>query len=291
MSSELISAAELRHALGARNAPTLLDVRWRFAGPPGRADFAAGHLPGAEYVDLDTELCAAAGPDGRRPLPSPETFTAAMRRHAVSADRPVVVYDAAETTAAARAWWLLRYFGHRDVRVLDGGYRAWLDADHPIASGPDTSGDSDTATAPLPGDNAFTAVPGGLPTVDAEGAAGFAEHGILLDARPREQYLGEFARHGEPAGHIPGAVSAPAADNLTAEGRFRTPDRLRAAFAALGAVSPSPAIAVYCGAGLLAAQQVLALRIAGFDAALYPGSWSHWTRDPTRPIATGPAQS
>ncbi|GAA4640518.1 sulfurtransferase [Actinoallomurus vinaceus] len=266
----LIAVAELSRTL---TDVTLLDVRWRFRGPVGLAEYGAGHVPGAAYVDLDTELCAPADARGRRPVPSPEAFTAAMREHGVRPDRPVVVYDADDSSAAARGWWLLRYFGHQDVRVLDGGYAAWLAAGLPVESGP-----------PERRRGTFVAVPGSMPTLDAEGAARTARTGVLLDVRPAERYRGEGDHAKEVPGHIPGAVSAPALDNVTADGRFRAASDLRGRFGGLGTAP----VGAYCGSGILAAHAVLALRVAGIDAALYTGSWSQWTMDPARPVALGP---
>jgi thiosulfate/3-mercaptopyruvate sulfurtransferase len=271
----LITAAELASLLaGPATAPALLDVRWRLGGPPGIDLYRAGHIPGAVFADLDRDLAAPPGPGGRHPMPATADFEAAMRRAGVSDGRPVVVYDAADATAAARAWWLLRYFGHPAVAVLDGGYRAWTAAGHPVETGPPAPGP--------PGD--FTARPGHMPLLDADGAAALARTGLLLDARAGERYRGETEPVDPVAGHIPGAVSAPTADNVNPDGTFRPVGDLAARFAALGA-----AVGVYCGSGVTAAHEVLALSLAGVPAALYVGSWSNWITDPSRPIATGSA--
>ena len=292
--SALITADDLASWLaGADGAPVLLDVRWRLAGPPGVDLYVAGHIPCAVFLDLDRDLAAPPGPGGRHPMPAVADFEAAMRRVGVSASRPVVVYDDADSTAAARAWWLLRYFGHPSVRVLDGGYRAWTAVGEPVSAGP--------PILVTPGD--FTASPGHMALLDANGAAELARTGLLLDARAGERYRGETEHVDPVAGHIPGAVSAPTADNVYADGTFRTAADLAARFATLGALpppltpsappaSPPPppsAIGVYCGSGVTAAHEVLALTLAGIPAALYVGSWSNWITDPTRPIATGPA--
>ncbi|WP_221336691.1 sulfurtransferase [Thermocatellispora tengchongensis] len=255
--------------------PTVLDVRWRLAGPPGAESYREGHLPGAVFCDLDTDLAGPPGAGGRHPLPSPERFQAAMRRLGVSGSRPVVVYDDADSTAAARAWWTLSYFGHPDVRVLDGGYRAWTEARLPVAKDePEVA----------PGD--FTATPGGMPLLTADEAGALAGSGVLLDARAAERYRGEVEPVDPVAGHIPGAVSAPTGENVDASGRFLPPERLRARFAALGATETAR-VGAYCGSGVTASHEVLALRLAGVPAALYAGSWSHWITDPARPVATG----
>lgn len=254
---------------------TLLDVRWRLGGPPGVEAYHEGHIPGAVFCDLEKDLAAPPGPGGRHPLPTAEHFQTAMRALGVSGSRPVVVYDEADSTAAARAWWALRYFGHPDVRVLDGGLRAWTRAGRPLTKDlPDIS----------TGD--FTAVPGGMPTLDATQAAHLADTGVLLDARAPERYRGETEPIDPVAGHIPDAISAPTTQNVEPAGLFRTPDFLRERFNTLGAVPGLP-IGAYCGSGITAAHEILALEIADIPAALYVGSWSHWITDPTRPIATG----
>jgi thiosulfate/3-mercaptopyruvate sulfurtransferase len=278
----LITADDVASWLaGPDGAPVLLDVRWRLGGPPGVDLFVAGHIPCAVFVDLDRDLAAPPGPGGRHPMPAAADFEAAMRRAGVSAGRPVVVYDDADSTAAARAWWLLRYFGHPAVRVLDGGYRAWTAAGEPVSAGP--------PMLAAPGD--FTVRPGHLGLLDADGAAGLARTGLLLDARAGERYRGEKEHVDPVAGHIPGAVSAPTADNVYSDGTFRTASDLAARFAALGATGDpaAPAVGVYCGSGVTAAHEVLALTLAGIPASLYVGSWSNWITDPGRPIATGPA--
>jgi len=259
--------------------PALLDVRWRLGGPPGIDLYLGGHIPGAVFTDLDRDLAAPPGAGGRHPMPVAAEFQAAMRRAGVRDDQPVVVYDDADSTAAARAWWLLRYFGHRSVRVLDGGYAAWTKAGRPVETGP-------PASAPAEGD--FTASPGHLPLLDADGAAALARTGVLLDARAGARYRGETEPVDPVAGHIPGAVSAPTAENVTKDGTFLPPDSLTRRFAALGVSADGATVGAYCGSGVTAAHEVLALTLAGIPASLYTGSWSEWITNPSRPIATGP---
>ncbi|MGW6459515.1 sulfurtransferase [Streptomyces sp. NPDC055078] len=273
----IISAPALAAELAGPRPPVLLDARYRLGGPHGRPDYDAGHIPGAVFVDLDAELASTPGAGGRHPLPDPGAFGAVMRRAGVSDGSPVVVYDAAQGWSAARAWWLLRWTGHTAVRVLDGGLAAW-------------TGPLETKS-PDPAEGDFTPVPGGLPLLSADEAAALARTGLLLDARAGERYRGEVEPIDAVAGHVPGAVSAPTTENLDAEGRFLPPDQLAARFRALGASEDgpeAPGVGVYCGSGVSAAQQALALELAGFPHALYAGSWSHWTRDPARPVATGP---
>jgi thiosulfate/3-mercaptopyruvate sulfurtransferase len=271
----VISAA----ALLKRPAPALLDVRWTLGGPSGHADYLAGHLPGAVFVELDRELAAPPGAGGRHPLPDRAMFGTAMRRAGVSASRPVVVYGGRMLGPAARAWWLLRYFGHPDVSVLDGGIDAW------IASG--GSVENGEGTAPTPGD--FTPTPGGMPLLDATTAAEIAEHGLLLDARTPERFRGDSEPIDPIAGHIPGARNLPIAQTVDGDGRLAEPSALIAVIERLEdpAVPAPDRIGAYCGSGVTAAHIVLALAHAGRPAALYVGSWSDWIIDPDRPVARG----
>lgn len=263
---------------GARRT-VVLDVRWTLAEPDGREAFRAGHIPGAVYVDLDAELAdhGITG-EGRHPLPTEAAFTAAMRRWGLHDGDAIVVADDAGGMSAARAWWLLRHAGVDDVRILDGALAAWRAAGLPLETGD---------VEPEPGD--ATARFGAMRVVDLDEADALAsaDGGVLLDARAGERYRGEVEPIDPRAGHIPGAVSAPTADNLGADGRFLAAEALRARFAALGVDAAHP-VAAYCGSGVTAAHEVAALAIAGFGAALYPGSFSQWSRRPERPVVTGP---
>jgi thiosulfate/3-mercaptopyruvate sulfurtransferase len=269
MSNPLIPAAELADLLGS---VTVLDVRYRMGGPGGPQVHAAGHVPGAAYVDLDADLADPPGPRGRHPLPAVATFEAAMRRAGVSADRPVVVYDDWEGRAAARCWWLLRFHGHPDVRVLDGGWSAWLRDGGAVETG-------SAATGP----GSFTADPGHLPVLEADDVLVFAEAHTLVDARNPDRYRGEVEPIDPVAGHVPGAVNVPTGANLRDDGTFRSAAELREAYDAVLRHEGGD-VAAYCGSGVTAAHDVLALAVAGVDAALYPGSWSEWVADPTRPV-------
>ncbi|WP_432049741.1 sulfurtransferase [Verrucosispora sp. NA02020] len=276
----LVGARALAAELDASEPPTLLDVRWRLVGPPGRDDYAAGHVPGAVFVDLDTALCGPPGRSGRHPLPDPAALEAALRSAGVRDGRPVVVYDGGDGMAAARAWWTLRWAGHRPVRLLSGGYPAWLAAGLPT---------SDDVPTPEPGD--VTVRPGALPVLDASAAARLAAgDGVLLDVRAAPRYRGEQEPVDPVAGHVPGAVNVPAPEYVT-DGRFPAAEALRDRFAAAGVTAGVP-VGAYCGSGVTAAQAVLALHVAGRpDAALYVGSWSEWVADPERPVATGPGST
>lgn len=271
-----IGADDLATRLASADPPVVLDVRWRLGDDRGHDHFREGHIPGAVYVDLDTELAAPADPGrGRHPLPDIADLQHAARRWGLHPDSSVVAYDDNGNQSAARAWWLLRWAGVRDVRLLDGGLRAWLETGCDLRAGDEE----------LPTPGTVTLESGNLPTVVIDDIVAF--RGTLLDARAGERYRGETEPVDPRAGHIPGAVSAPTADNLDATGRFLRPDDLRTRFAALG-VDPAAPTAVYCGSGVTAAHEIAALAIAGIDAALYPGSWSQWSSDPDRPAATGP---
>ncbi|MFF4272385.1 sulfurtransferase [Streptomyces sp. NPDC001536] len=271
------TVSELRDLLDSENPPVVLDVRWALGDPHGRDHYAEGHISGAVYVDLDRELAAPPSPEGgRHPLPSTEDLQAAARGWGIRSGQPVVVYDDLGNTAAARAWWLLRHAGVSRVTLLDGALGAWRAAGLPLESG--------IPAAPEPGDVVLKS--GGLPVIDADGAAELAATGLLLDARAAERYRGEVEPVDPRAGHIPGAVSAPTGENLAADGTFLPADELRKRFEEKGA-DPATRIGVYCGSGVTAAHQIAALEIAGFDAALFPGSWSAWSTDPSRPAAKG----
>lgn len=275
-SSPLITATELRDRLGGASAPVLLDVRWALGDPHGYDHYLKAHIPGAVFADLDRELAAPPEPlAGRHPLPDVAELQAAARRWGIRDGGAVVVYDDSAGTAAARAWWLLRWAGIEDVTLLDGGLAAWRAAGFDAETG---------LVEAAPGD--VTLRQGALPTIDADEAAALARDGVLLDARLPERYRGDVEPVDPRAGHVPGARSASTFDNVDADGRFLAPELLRARFEALGATDDT-AIGVYCGSGVTAAHEIAALAVAGFEAALYPGSWSAWSSDERRPAATG----
>lgn len=275
----LISVAELAELAELIDDPglVLLDVRWSLGQTDGRERYLGGHIPGARYIDLDRDLATAPSPErGRHPLPRADDFQCVLRTLGVRDNSTVVAYDQANSFSAARLWWLLRSAGFGSVRVLDGGLDAWAGARHELSVG--------NPVAAVPGD--VTIEWGAMPTIDIDEAAGFAERGILLDARQGERYRGETEPIDPRAGHIPGAISAPTSENLTAEGAFLPTERLRARFEQLGVNRDTPT-AVYCGSGVTAAHQILAMDLAGFPAALFAGSWSQWSNDPARPAAAG----
>lgn len=287
MCRALVSRSELAALLASPEPPVVLDVRWRLGGPPGIDSYRAGHLPNACFINLDTELSGQPGSRGRHPLPEVAVFETAMRSAGLHADQLAVVYDDGDSTVAARLWWMLRYYGHRQVAVLDGGYQAWAGAGMPVTT---------VAAHPEPGDFAVTAI-GCMPVLDAVQAGRLARSGFLLDARAGERYRGDVEPVDRIGGHIPGAISAPTRENVDADGLFLAPAELARRFGALGlpgsgdltaSDNGEPVVGAYCGSGVTAAHQVLALRLAGLPAALYVGSWSEWSSDPAKPVATGP---
>lgn len=277
--SPLIFADELAERLADGLPPVVLDVRWTLAEGSDPAGFAAGHIPGARFLDLDHDLAAAPGPGGRHPLPDPADLQAALRAVGVSDGDDIVVYDGGPGLGAARAWWLLRWAGLRDVRVLDRGYPGWTGGGggptRPIAIGP---------AAPVePG--SVTVTPGALPTADVDEAATAAAAGRLLDLRAAARYRGEIEPLDPVAGHIPGAVNLPVAELLRADGSYLPPDEIADRLAAAGVVTGTPVVAS-CGSGITACQLVLAAELVGIRATLYPGSYSQWCAL-GRPVATG----
>lgn len=253
--------------------PTILDVRWQLATGADRGAYLDAHIPGAVFVDLDRQLSDPPSTRGRHPLPGAERFSEEMQACGVCSSQPVVVYDAASSTSAARAWWLLRYYGHPQVAVLDGGLAAWIAAGGALESG---------EASPARGD--FVAEPGGMAVIDADRAAEVAVDGILVDARAPERFAGLVEPVDPVAGHIPGARNRATTENLHSDGRFLDHGVLRAAFEALGVREGIP-LAAYCGSGVTAAHELLALELAGYRGSLYPGSWSEWIGDPARPVA------
>lgn len=273
--SHLVSAAELSELIEREPRLRILDVRWRLDRPDGRPEHRAGHIPGAVYVDLDTELSRHGALDeGRHPIPTTDALQAAARRWGLHDGDPVVVYDDASGLPAARAWWLLRQ-GGVDVRVLDGGWRVWQAAGGAVETG---------ERMPQPGDVTLTDV--STNGIDIEEAAAFPASGVLLDVRAPERYRGETEPMDPAAGHIPGAVNLPTTVHLREDGMLRSAEEIRTALAEAGIDQDAP-IAAYCGSGVTAAHTALALAEAGIDAKIFHGSWSAWSNTPGRPVATG----
>lgn len=280
-SAPLLDVSAL-HALideiGQEGRPlVLLDVRWALDGSKGEHDHLAGHLPGAVYVDLGTELAAPARPEaGRHPLPDPADFAATLRRLGVTEDSRIVAYDDTDGGPAARLVWMLRALGH-EASVLSGGLHAW---NGPLESEPVTPEPGDVPVRDWPADR--------IASADELAQLAASEEAVVIDARAPERYRGEVEPIDPRAGHVPGAVNLPYAGNLDAERRFLPPEELRERFEAAGVTADGETV-VYCGSGVTATHDLLALEAAGFPRVrLFPGSWSQWSTDPERPVAVGP---
>lgn len=284
MPNPLISPTGLQSLLADTGRHTVvIDCSFDLANPAaGREDYHSGHLPGAFYLHLDNELSGErTGANGRHPLPQPDTFVARLRALGVNQDSTIVAYDAQGSMFAARLWWLARWIGHADVLVLDGGKRAWFAAGLPLEQG--------STPDPETGGNLIRQ-PSLVGTVEAgELLENLSRPELLVvDARAPDRFRGENETLDPVGGHIPGAVNRFFKHNLEADGRFKTAATLRDEFGqVLGHRTPAQSV-MQCGSGVTACHNLLALEVAGMSgAALYPGSWSEWCSDPTRPVATG----
>ena len=269
----LVSAHELAELIEGHEPVAICDVRFYLTDhEQGRREYDAGHLPGAQFVDLHTELAGGTG-GGRHPLPTVEQFTALLGRLGIEPATHVVAYDSVGGATAARLWWMLRSIGHSQASVLDGGLPAWVAAGHPL-----------TADIPAPTPITYPTRPGWTGVSDADAVADALRFGgTVIDARAPERYRGEHEPIDAQAGHIPGAVNRFHGDNLTADGSHLPLPELAQRYAGVG-----QAPIVYCGSGVTACHDLLALALVGVtQARLYPGSWSEWSADPDRPIAVG----
>ena len=255
----------------------LIDTRWVLGQPgDGRRQYEAGHIPGAIHLDVDEHLSSKDGP-GRHPLPTRFNFQKLMSACGVDRNTHVVAYDGGKGTPAARLWWLLRFYGHENVSVLDGGWEAWLQAGGPVQM-----------EVPEIREAEFVARPKRKWVVDKAAVDGVRDETatLLIDARAPERYRGETEPIDPKAGHIPGAENFPFIQAIDpATGLFLTPDRLKQAFENIGA-DKTKNIICYCGSGVTACTDILALHLAGFEAQLYEGSWSDWSSDDNLQVAT-----
>lgn len=273
----MIGVAELTDLIDTGQPVAILDVRWRLDEPDGRPSYLQGHLPGAVYASLEDELSdhSIAG-RGRHPLPSGRSVEAAARRWGICHGVPTVVYDDWNRAGSARAWWVLTAAGIADVRILDGGLAAWRSAGGSLIADPVTPPPGDATTLH---DDLYN---GALPTLTAQQVNDFT----LLDARAPERFRGEVEPIDPVAGHIPGAKNLPSGTLLTGDGTFLADDALARLLSECG-IDDNARLGAYCGSGVTAAITVAALASDGHQAALFPGSWSQWSSDPTNPVARG----
>jgi thiosulfate/3-mercaptopyruvate sulfurtransferase len=287
----LIDVATLAHLLATQpDAARLFDCRFDLSDPEaGKAAYARGHLPGARYLHLDMDLSGTpTGSNGRHPLPERTLFARTLERHGLRNDMQVVAYDAQDGMYAARLWWMLRWLGHRNVAVLDGGWSAWMAAHHPV----ETSSALDTMTArrsPLsasPADGFALHAPLVNAVSMTEVARTLPQHThTLIDARAPNRYRGEANALDPRAGHIPGAINRFFKDNLQPDGRFKPAHILREEFAPILGDIPAQQVILYCGSGVTACHNALAMETAGLSGAtLYAGSWSEWSADLSQPV-------
>jgi len=259
----------------------VLDCRFTLTdSEAGRLAYQKNHIPGARYVHLDEDLSAPiTESSGRHPLPDPQLFADKLRRLGVGINKQVVVYDDSFGAMAVRAWWMLRWLGHPGVALLDGGYPKWMREKRVI-----------TAELPELLNGQCACLPEPTQIVSAEDvlkALNSSEH-LIIDARPERRFSGEFEPLDPVAGHIPGSINWPFDENLDIDGTYLPPEALRENFQALLKGRPAWQIIHSCGSGVTACHNLLAMEIAGLPGSrLYPGSWSEWIRDPSRPIATG----
>jgi len=283
----LIDAAELKSRIGTPGW-LIFDVRHDLADhDAGRKAYEAAHIPGALYLDHEQQLAAArTGVNGRHPLPERSEFAALMRTQGLTNRSQVVVYDGGNSMFAAHLWWMLRWLGHDKVAILDGGWLAWLAAGGATEAGVRTP--ALTEAQALQG-MALSNQPA-MPTVDADAVLANLDTGAftVLDARAENRYRGEVEPMDPVAGHIPGAINRPHGLNVTDGGRFKDAGALRREFDALLEGRAPEQVVHQCGSGISACHNVFAMELAGLNgSALYPGSWSEWCSDPSRPVERG----
>jgi thiosulfate/3-mercaptopyruvate sulfurtransferase len=280
MLSTLIATADLAARLGEKSL-VIVDVRHDLGKPPewGEEQYRLGHIPGARFASLDRDLAAAkSGRNGRHPLPAPDAAARTFGRLGIGADTQVVAYDGGSGMYAVRLWWMLRWLGHDAVAVLDGGFDKWSREGRPV-----------TPEIPEAKPRELPVRHVGIALSAADVARAIAERSVaLVDARALERYRGEVEPLDPVAGHIPGAINRPYPRNLNPDQTFKPADVLRREFAELLGATPLERVVHYCGSGVSACHNMLAMEIAGLPGTrLYPGSWSEWSADPAHPVATG----
>ena len=281
MKSDILLSTKHLNELVQTGRCTVVDCRFDFSDHgKGKADWLAGHIPGAFYAHLDDDL---AGPvkaqTGRHPLPEPAAFSRFLASTGWSKGKLLVAYDEGSNAISARLWWLMRYFGQPSA-LLDGGLAAWVEAGLPLEASA-TRGESSQPELLEGNENMIVSSSEIHRSLDSGAFP-------ILDARARERYSGEVELLDSRAGHIPGALNRPFTDNLDNNGRFREPEWLKAQFESTPGLASPQAVVHSCGSGVTACHNLFAMELAGLGLTrLYPGSWSEWIRDPARPVATG----
>lgn len=282
MSDHLIEADALRQVLSEPNW-LVFDVRYNLSdAKAGEQAYLNGHIPGARFLDQGAQLASqSTGKNGRHPLPDPDTLRRLLLQHGLTSQSQVVVYDHLDGSFAARAWWLLRWLGCSQVRILNGGLQSWLDAGGELQAS--------TSLSPLHDVPAADSVGVAMPTVSVADIESDTQdkRRLLIDARTAERYRGEIEPIDPVAGRIDGALNRPIAKNLQPDGRFKPSAQLRDEFQTLLGQRSAEQVVHYCGSGITACHNVFAMELAGLaGSALYPGSWSEWCSDADRPVVT-----
>lgn len=283
----LVTPEQLRANLG-RADWLVFDVRHDLADhQAGRRAYEQGHIPGALFLDHETDLAAPrTGTNGRHPLPDRQDLAALMRLQGLTSGMQVVAYDAQGSLFASHLWWMLRWLGHPHVAILDGGWQAWREAGGEVETGrrqPSVSEAQAVQSLNLPRQAA-------MPTVQADQVLANIAQPVftVIDARAPERYRGEVEPMDPVAGHIPGALNRSHTNNLDAQGRFKPAGQLQQEFQALLGDTPASQVVHQCGSGITACHNLFAMELAGLNGSrIYPGSWSEWVSDPTRPVARG----
>ena len=283
----LVTPEQLRANLG-RADWLVFDVRHDLADhQAGRRAYEQGHIPGALFLDHETDLAAPrTGTNGRHPLPDRQDLAALMRLQGLTSGMQVVAYDAQGSLFASHLWWMLRWLGHPHVAILDGGWQAWREAGGEVETGrrqPSVSEAQAVQSLKLPRQAA-------MPTVQADLLLANIAQPVFteIDARAPERYRGEVEPMDPVAGHIPGALNRSHTNNLDAQGRFKPAGQLQQEFQALLGDTPASQVVHQCGSGITACHNLFAMELAGLNGSrIYPGSWSEWVSDPTRPVARG----
>lgn len=278
--NQILEVEDLNDMLGSADC-RIVDCRFDLMQPEkGRTEYLAGHIPGALHADLDQDLAGPVTKDsGRHPLPDTNVFRATLEKWGIGPQTQVVAYDYASGALAARMWWLLRWFGHSQVAVLNGGFKAWVAADGPL----------DTEVPDYPA-STFPAAPHAERVISTDEISAMLDSPgelCLVDARDRARFNGEREPIDAVAGHIPGALNLPFSENLNADGTWKSPQALRQVWAELLGSDTPPSFSVMCGSGVTACHLALAATLAGLgEPRVYVGSWSEWIRDASRPVAS-----